>query len=298
MLQPLSLEALEILDAIDRQGSFAAAADKLHKVPSAITYSIQKLEQDLRLTLFRKEGRRSVMTPAGRLLLTEGRELLAAAQRLAEAARQVERGWESQLTLAIDSLIDFSVVADALGDFLQLETGTEIRLTEEVLSGAWEAVLEDRADLVVGAPAMVEPPAELETCPLMTVEFVFAVAPSHPLAHLSKPLVPADIEPFRAIVARDTARHRATLSRRVFRSQPVLAVTDITQKIEAQRRGLGVGYLPLHRIQGELARGELVLPPLEEKDEPNELVMAWKKGKTGRALQWFVEWFGRQAASA
>lgn len=298
MSQPLSLEALEILDAIDRQGSFAAAADKLHKVPSAITYSVQKLEQDLRLTLFRKEGRRSVMTPAGRLLLTEGRDLLAAAQRLAEAARQVERGWESQLTLAIDSLIDFSVVADALGDFLQLETGTEIRLTEEVLSGAWEAVLEDRADLVVGAPAMAEPPAELETCPLMTVEFVFAVAPSHPLAHLSKPLAPADIEPFRAIVARDTARHRATLSRRVFRSQPVLAVTDIAQKIEAQRRGLGVGYLPLHRIQGELARGELVLPPLEEKDEPNELVMAWKKGKTGRALQWFVEWFGRQAGSA
>lgn len=291
MAQPLSLEALEILDAIDRQGSFAAAAEKLHKVPSAITYSVQKLEQDLRLTLFRKEGRRSVMTPAARLLLTEGRELLAAAQRLAEAARQVERGWESQLTLAIDSLIDFPTVADALGDFLQLETGTEIRLTEEVLSGAWEAVLEDRADLVVGAPYLAEPPAELETCHLMEVEFVFAVAPAHPLANLSKPLEAADIEPFRAVVARDTARHRATMSRRVFRSQPILAVTDITQKIEAQRRGLGVGFLPLHRIQNEIARGELVVPVLAKRDEPNELVLAWKKGKSGRALHWFIDWF-------
>lgn len=291
MTLPISLEALEVLDAIDRQGSFAAAAEQLHKVPSAITYSVQKLEQDLRLTLFRKEGRRSVLTPAGRLLLEQGRDLLAAARRLAEAARQVERGWESQLNVAIDSLLDFETVADALQAFLQLETGTEIRLSEEVLSGAWESVLEDRADLVIGAPALTEPPPDLEIRPLMSVQFVFAVAPNHPLATPSAPLVAADIEPFRAVVVRDTARHRVPMSRRVFRAQTVLAVTDINQKIAAQRRGLGVGYLPLHRIQGELARGELVLPPMAEADPPNDLVLAWKKGKNGRALAWFVEWF-------
>ncbi len=75
--------SLEILDAIDRQGSIAAAAEKLHKVPSAVTYSVHKLEQDLWVSLFGKEERRSVMTPAGQLLLSEGRELLAAARRLA-----------------------------------------------------------------------------------------------------------------------------------------------------------------------------------------------------------------------
>ncbi len=40
----LSLDALLVLDAIERKGSFAAAAHELHRVPSAITYTVQKLE--------------------------------------------------------------------------------------------------------------------------------------------------------------------------------------------------------------------------------------------------------------
>ena len=56
---PISLEALQVIDAIDRKGSFAAAAAALYKVPSAVSYTVQKLEQDLGVTIFIKEGRRS-----------------------------------------------------------------------------------------------------------------------------------------------------------------------------------------------------------------------------------------------
>ena len=41
----LTLEAIRVLDAIDRRGSFAAAADELGKVPSALSYTVQKLEE-------------------------------------------------------------------------------------------------------------------------------------------------------------------------------------------------------------------------------------------------------------
>src|SRR3977135_1980257 len=74
----LSLEALQVLDAIDRKGSFAAAAEDLHRVPSAITYSIRQLEDSLGVTLFDRAGHRAVLTDAGRELLTEGRRLLRA----------------------------------------------------------------------------------------------------------------------------------------------------------------------------------------------------------------------------
>jgi hypothetical protein len=43
----LSLDAIEIIDAIDRGGSFAAAAEALHKVPSTISYTVAKLEEQL-----------------------------------------------------------------------------------------------------------------------------------------------------------------------------------------------------------------------------------------------------------
>ena len=48
----LTLDALLVIDAIDRKGSFAAAAHELHRVPSAVTYSVQKLEEDLDVLLF------------------------------------------------------------------------------------------------------------------------------------------------------------------------------------------------------------------------------------------------------
>ncbi len=69
MKYPITLDALEVLDAIDRKGSFAAAANELFRVPSAISYTVQKLEQDLDVVLFRKEGRKAVLTEAGKVLL-------------------------------------------------------------------------------------------------------------------------------------------------------------------------------------------------------------------------------------
>ncbi|WP_133153846.1 LysR family transcriptional regulator, partial [Vibrio sp. 10N.261.55.A7] len=56
MLNPLTLEALHILDAIDRRGSFASAAKELGRAPSSLTYQIQKLEQDLDLMIFDRSG--------------------------------------------------------------------------------------------------------------------------------------------------------------------------------------------------------------------------------------------------
>ena len=47
----LTLDALRVLDAIDRKGSFAAAADDLHRVPSAVTYSVRQVEEGLGIAL-------------------------------------------------------------------------------------------------------------------------------------------------------------------------------------------------------------------------------------------------------
>jgi len=72
----LSLDAIEIIDAIDRGGSFAAAAEALHKVPSTISYTVSRLEEQLGFDLFVRRGPRVSLTPAGRELLAEGRWLL------------------------------------------------------------------------------------------------------------------------------------------------------------------------------------------------------------------------------
>ena len=100
----LSLDSLQILDAIDRRGSFAGAGKALHKVPSTISYTVAKLEEDLGVQLFDRVGPRAEPTEAGRALLDEGRHLLRAARELELRVRRVASGWETELTLAVDSV--------------------------------------------------------------------------------------------------------------------------------------------------------------------------------------------------
>src|SRR5260370_24296285 len=78
----LSFEVLQALDAIDRTGTFASAAETLHKVPSSLTYLVQKLELDLGVKLFDRTGRRATLTHAGRVVVEAGRPLLVASEDL------------------------------------------------------------------------------------------------------------------------------------------------------------------------------------------------------------------------
>ena len=297
-MPPLSLDALEVLDAIDRQGSFAAAAAALYRVPSAVTYTVQKLEDDLGLPVFRREGRRSVLTPAGQLLLEQGREILAAADRLVETAKQVHSGWESELRIALDSLIELEQVAPVLDRFYRVHPDIEITLSEEVLGGAWEAVLQDRADLVVGAAERPPSATGLKHRQFMTVDWAFAVHPRHPLASAPGPLTPEVIAPHRAVVVADSSRSlppQTSHTLRVFERQAMLRVETVQQKIEAQVAGLASGFLPRHRIAPLLASGALVERPVDPAIPPSPLQLVWKTGSRGRALRWFIEEIGKRA---
>ena len=86
---------LQVLDAIDRRGSFAGASKELHRVPSTISYVVAKLEDDLGVQIFERMGPRVALTPAGIELLKEGRYLLKAAQDLEHRVRRVASGWET-----------------------------------------------------------------------------------------------------------------------------------------------------------------------------------------------------------
>ena len=135
----LSLDALATLDAIARKGSFAAAAEELHRVPSAVTYVVQKLEQDLGLLIFDRSGHRAKLTPEGTELLREGRHLLRAAGEIEERRQRLARGWESELAIAVavDEIIPIERMFLLVEAFYRLNPGTRLRLSEEVLAGRW-----------------------------------------------------------------------------------------------------------------------------------------------------------------
>ncbi|KLG40659.1 LysR family transcriptional regulator, partial [Escherichia coli] len=133
----LTLEALRVMDAIDRRGSFAAAADELGRVPSALSYTMQKLEEELDMVLFDRSGHRTKFTNVGRMLLERGRVLLEAADKLTTDAEALARGWETHLTIVTEALVPTPAFFPLI-DKLAAKANTQLAIITEVLAGAWE----------------------------------------------------------------------------------------------------------------------------------------------------------------
>jgi DNA-binding transcriptional LysR family regulator len=284
----LSLDALLVLDAIDRKGSFAAAAAELHRVPSAVTYTVQKLEEDLDVLLFDRRGHRAKLTAAGRELLDEGRRLLRAAGELEARVKRVATGWEAELRVAYDDVIPAAAVLALAGEFHRQECGTRLRIAAEVLGGCWDALASGRADLVIGASGDGPAGGSCSTRALGEIDWVFAVAPTHPLARAAEPVSAADIQVHRAVAVADSSRNLPPRTTGLLSGQETLTVHDLRSKLLAQRMGLGVGNLPRHRAETEAAAGRLVIKATEEPKVSAPLFLAWHTAHKGKALRWFV----------
>ena len=285
----LSLDALLTVDTIARRGSFAAAAKELFRVPSTISYTIAKLEEDLGVQLFERFGPRVELTPAGAELLKEGRYLLKAAGDLERRVRRVASGWETEFTIAIDSMLCPNPLTEAVEGFCAVADQTRLRLLKEALSGTWEALLDRRADLLVGAAGAGPSGGGYTAVPIAKVGFVFVVAPGHPLAAVDTPLAKTDLAAHRAVSVSDSARQLQARTVGLLFGQNTLAVPDMQTKYAFQRAGLGFGFLPEPWVREDVAAGRLVVKAVEEPKPDETLYVAWRTGESGAALDWWKE---------
>jgi len=283
----LDLDALLILDVIARSHSFAAAAEELHRVPSSITYAIKKLEQNLGVTLFDRSGHRAHLTAAGKELLNAGRDLLVQAERIERNVKRIETGWEAIFRIAVSDLLPYERVFSLCEEIYSVSPGTKLSLTTEVLAGTWDALISGRADFVLGAPGQSPSDGGYHSSFLGDVEFVFAVAPHHPLASNDGPLLQNEIRNYRAVAAADSSRSLPSLSFGLLSGQNVLTVPNMQVKRQVQIKGLGVGYLPLHLIREDIAQGRLVIKETEDgMSSTHTICYAWRSRQQGMVMEW------------
>lgn len=286
---PITLDLLRALDAIEQRGSFAAAAQALHKVPSALTYTIQKVEQDLGIDLFDRSGHRAKMTPAAKLMLDEGRSILRDIDALASSAEKIASGWEPELRIGIDTMFEPNRLFPLVKAFGEEHPFIKVHLMHGSLTGTWEMLLNNSADLILSGDSL-DPRLEgyqVET--IGPMRSVFVVAKNHPLALRACEVSEDEIAEFPTIVIKDTSQLMTPKTIGWARRNRVITVPDMAEKIHAQLSGLGVGYLPVHRIQTYLDTGQLVPIHVKEPEQHFQAVVAWKEGEEGKASAWFRE---------
>ncbi len=301
----LTPDALALVDAIARTGSFAGAARELGKVPSALTYSVRQLEEALDVLLFDRSARHAVLTAAGQELLVEGRRLLMEIDAVANRVKRIATGWEAELTIAVDDAVARPALYDLIAAFQSQrldkpedsEKGppTRLRFRTEVLSGTWEALVSGQADLAIGTSS--QPPGSSVACEVMgEQQWLFVVASTHPLARVDGPLSASQIAEHRIVTVADTARQLEPLTFGVVPGQDVLTLPSLSAKLQAQLRGLGCGWLPESMVREPVARGLLVIKDTYDSRRAT-LHYAWRTSgqPPAKALSW---WLGQLKSEA
>jgi DNA-binding transcriptional LysR family regulator len=285
----ITLESLEILDAIARLGSFGRAAEELGRVPSAVTYAVRKLETDLDTLIFDRRGYRAELTPVGKVVLEQGRALLAQADALQSTIAQTATGWELELNIVLDAILPWCWLQPHVAAYFKDTCSAKLRINEETLAGTWDALLDGRADLVIGASS--DPPGGMgiSTQPLFDLEFDYCVSPKHPLAKVAEPLSNALLQQHRAIAVGDSARRLPLRTSGLLSGQDSVVVPSMQAKVDAQVAGLGAGYLARWFAAPHLRDKTLIAKRTEERRPTGHLVIAWKSNNRGRALQWWRE---------
>ncbi|MFH0256720.1 LysR family transcriptional regulator [Vibrio rumoiensis] len=282
----ITLEALQVLDAIARRGSFAAAAQELNRAPSSLSYQVQKLEQDLDLVIFDRSGHKAVFTDAGQLLLDRGRFILSAANDLVEDANILAHGWELEVSIAYDLLpVDFFF---PLVKELESHSKTRIKLQEEILAGSWEALAYGRTDLLICAK-IEHTPIDFKIEPLGNINMAWVAEPSHIVHKRTSEFNQSTRNKYRAIAVADSARTSPVLSKNLEDDQPRLTVSNFPAKIDALCAGLGIGTLPMHIAEPLIKQGKLKI--IEGSDKQSvEIVIAWRRNKMGKAKSWCIQY--------
>ncbi len=261
-MDALTLDQVTVFLAVAEHGSFSAAARSLNRAQSAVTYVVQKLEEQTGTPLFDRSQYRPALSEAGRALLPQAQRIMEAVGAFRMQARSIAGGLEPELGLAVSSFFPMQTLAQALHAFRARFPTVTTRIYVESLGGVPRLVEGGECPLGV-AVALAAPSELLRRVALVDVELVMVAAPDHPLARLPGRLSPEVLREHVQLVLTDRFTPYGTRDYGVFASQ-TWRLADLSAKHALLRAGLGFGGMPLHLVSDDLHAGTLVRLQLTE----------------------------------
>ncbi|GAA4898021.1 DNA-binding transcriptional activator PunR [Ferrimonas pelagia] len=286
---------LQMLDTVARQGSFSAAAGVLHKVPSAISYSVRQVERELGVVLFERQARKVVLTPAGEHFLIQVRQWLREMESVRRHTQRVANGWQRSLKVALDNIVKADRISALIHDFYTEFDDAELVISMEVFNGVWDALADGRADIAIGATTAVPVGGDFGARDMGQMDWALVMAPDHPVATMTT-LTGEKLAAFPVIGLEDTSRTLAKRNTWLLDNQRRIVVPDWANALTCYKDGLGIGYVPRHLAKPLLASGQLVERYFEGGQNTCECCLAWRKPEQDNALlDWLLVYLGDEA---
>ncbi len=289
-----SFAQLQVLLAVADTGSFAAAARRLNRATSAITYAIDNLEAQLGLPLFdRVATRKPELTQAGRAVLAEARVVTHGVDMLRAKVKGLLEGLEAEVSLAVDVMLPTTRLVDALQAFQTTFPTVPLRLHVETLGAVTQLVLDGTATIGISGPLNVAVATDgIESIAIGGVQLVPVAAPFHPLARLGGQARGAAREHIQLVL---TDRSKLTEGQDFgVVGLKTWRLADLGAKHALLLAGVGWGNMPMPMVQGDIEAGRLVELDLSDVGIYPLKVLHRIDSPPGPAAQWLIERFKGQ----
>ncbi|ABV87198.1 LysR family transcriptional regulator [Shewanella pealeana] len=251
----IDVDAFKVLQVLVEEGSFAKAAERLHKAQSAVSYQVKKLEQHLGVNLFCRDQYRAELTPEGKVILAEGQRLLQYLANIEHLASRFSEGWEPKLEIIIDGALPMKPIMRALKRLSEQQIPTKVQLNMEFLGGVQDRFERDSADLMLVKDYRTGPSYRPQALPPITS--VLVVSAEHPLAQ-EKRLSLFELQQHVELTIEDSSPDKHYRDELQFGGDKVFYLSGFIMKKNALLMGLGFGWMPDFLIEKELSSGELV----------------------------------------
>ncbi len=290
MLDRLTLDQMRALIAVAETGSFSAAARKLGRVQSAISQSIQSLEDTLGVELFDREAKTPKLNETGRVLLQDAYGLVHGADALRARAESIASNIEPELTLAIDSMFPNHVLMAVLRDFGLVFPNVSVTLFTEGLGAAEQRLRDGVARLGIYSPLSTAVSNDLQWEPMTSIELMPVVATSHPLANEPSPIDRHTLEKYVQLILTDRTPMSQNLRGGIL-SLHIWRFADLGTRLDFLLAGFGWCNMPRHLVADHLKAGRL--KDLAIKEHTNlglPMHVVYDRGRPpGKAGRWFID---------
>ncbi len=182
---------LAILREVSRQGGVTAAAERLCLTQSALSHAVKRLEGQLGVAVWEKDGRRLRPTAAGRHLLSLADRLLPQFEHAEAVLADFAQGRRGALRIGMECHPCYRWLLRVVAPYLASWPDIDLDVKQAFQFGGLGALADFEIDLLI-TPDPVRQPG-LSFAPVFDYEMMLAVAADHPLAARAQ-AAPQDLE--------------------------------------------------------------------------------------------------------
>jgi DNA-binding transcriptional LysR family regulator len=252
----VTIHQLQCFDAVVSEGGFQAGAERLRRSHSTVFTAIKNLEGQLGLRLLDRKGYRVRLTDAGRSFHGRTRVFLHELSLLRNHASQLAMGEETELRIVIGDVCPPAEILALLRRFFADHSATRLHLHFEAISGPWERLFDDEADLIIHHVDKSD--TRIDFIDLFAGKLIPVVAPNFLPFPISQDIKPEQMRDYVQCVIRDTARHTPRRDYYLVEGARTWTVSDQLMKKELILQGMGWGHMPTFMIAEELRDGRLL----------------------------------------